>query len=107
MDPDVTISYPMKPRSLRNYTITFNNLLNTEIDIVLESPNHLFIGEAKSEMGFSPRSNRVLVHQLVRQYVTARILLAYVNLNCKKSVIPFIVWDKDDEESREVQGPIS
>ena len=79
----------------------YGNLFNTEIDIVLETPNHLFIGEAKSEMGFSPRSNRVLVHQLVRQYVTARVLLAH--LNCKKSVIPFIVWDKDDKESREVQ----
>ena len=26
----------------------FNNLRNTEIDIVLETPGHLFIGEAKT-----------------------------------------------------------
>ena len=29
-----------------------NNLANTEMDIVLEGPNYLFIGEAKDEMSF-------------------------------------------------------
>ena len=52
-----------------------NNLVNTEIDIVLQSPNHLFIGEAKHEMTFGANGRLVLVHQLIRQYVMAKILM--------------------------------
>lgn len=44
-----------------------SNLIRTEIDIVLESRSCLFIGEAKSEMGFGADGRNVLVHQLVRQ----------------------------------------
>ena len=70
----------------------FNNLLNTEIDVVLEAPNHLFIGEAKLEMSLKGDSSNVLVHQLVRQYVTANLLLKH--LACDKTLVPFIVKDK-------------
>ena len=70
----------------------FNNLLNTEIDIVLEGPNHLFIGEAKLEMGLKGDSSNVLVHQIIRQYVTAKLLLKH--LKCDKTIVPFIVKDK-------------
>ena len=79
----------------------FNNLLNTEIDIVLETPNHLFIGEAKHEMGFGADSKLVLVHQLIRQYVMARILAEICEKN--KRVVPFIVRDKKDGAKRAVQ----
>lgn len=68
-----------------------DNLINTEIDIVLESPNCLYIGEAKHEMSFGADGSLVLVHQLIRQYVMARILLD--RLGCKKDVIPFVVGD--------------
>ena len=59
----------------------FDNILNTEIDIVLETPTHLFIGEAKHEMGFGADANLVLVHQLIRQYVVATILLKLLDCN--------------------------
>ena len=65
------------------------NLYNTEIDIVLETPGHLFIGEAKEEAGLGTDGNYVLVHQLIRQYVTARILLRLKE--CDKEVVPFLV----------------
>ncbi len=66
-----------------------NNLINTEIDIVIETPDHLFIGEAKHESNFGANSELVLVHQLVRQYVMAKILVGL--RKCEKEVIPFIV----------------
>lgn len=67
----------------------YNNLQNTEIDVVLESPNYLFIGEAKGEMELGADGSLVLVHQLVRQYVMARILID--RLQSEKEVIPFVV----------------
>ncbi len=68
-----------------------SNLRNTEIDIVLESPTHLFIGEAKHEMSFHSSSRDVLTHQLIRQYVTARMLLDL--LGAEKEIVPFVVGD--------------
>lgn len=70
----------------------FNNLKNTEIDIVLQTQKHLFIGEAKDESRFGADGRLVLVHQLIRQYVMAKILLDC--LGCDKKVVPFIVGDK-------------
>ena len=68
----------------------FSNLFNTEIDIVLETPRHLFIGEAKHETGFNNANGQyVLVHQLIRQYVMANILVKHID--CRKKVIPFVV----------------
>ena len=67
----------------------FDNLRNTEVDIVLESPNYLFIGEAKHESGFDADGTRFLVHQLVREFVLARVLLH--RLGSQKEVIPFVV----------------
>ena len=69
----------------------FDNLFNTEIDVVLETPDKLFIGEAKHEMGFGANSNLILVHQLMRQYVTATILIEFSNN--QKEVVPFVVCD--------------
>lgn len=66
-----------------------NNLRNTEIDIVLESQHHLFIGEAKRDEKFGGNKKLVLVHQLVRQYVAATILLDFVGK--KKKIVPFVV----------------
>ena len=73
----------------------YRNLINTEIDIVMESTDHLFIGEAKHEMTFGADSELVLVHQLIRQYVTAEILADRVNPDGypKKKVVPFVVGD--------------
>ncbi len=79
-----------------------NNLINTEIDIVLASPGHLYIGEAKHEMSFGADGNLILVHQLIRQYVMAKILLDI--RGCTKKVIPFVVGDnaKRLRKSRQV-----
>ena len=72
-----------------------SNLSKTEIDIVLESPDHLFIGEAKHESGLGADGKDFLTHQLIRQYVMARILLKLREDNRK--VVPFVV--SDDRES--------
>lgn len=101
----------LKPLTLKdwNYSLgqcdwkdnLFNNLYNTEIDIVLSSANYLFIGEAKYKSKLRTQSKWVLPHQLVRQYVTATILLK--DLDCKKEVVPFIVWEKGNNQKYEVQ----
>ena len=66
-----------------------SNLLHTEIDIVAESKTRLFIGEAKNEMGLDANRELILVHQLIRQYVMAKILLEI--LGCCKNIVPFVV----------------
>ena len=71
-----------------------NNLLGTEVDVVLETPNHLFIGEVKHESTFGADGKLVLVHQLIRQYIAATILLQLVG--ARKEVIPFVVGDNTD-----------
>ena len=76
----------------------YSNLTGTEIDIVLETSDYLFIGEAKDESTLTGRGKYVLVHQLIRQYVMARTLQELVyssnDKNDKKEVIPFIVGTK-------------
>lgn len=69
----------------------FNTLWHTEIDIVLETPDYLFIGEAKHESPFGNAGKLVLVHQLIRQYVTAKLLVEH--LGQAKRIVPFIVAD--------------
>lgn len=68
-----------------------NNLINTEVDIVLSTQHHLFIGEAKLVSTFGADSRYILVHQLIRQYVMASMLLDKLNLMESKRVVPFIV----------------
>jgi hypothetical protein len=84
----------------RNYSASveyqnelFDNLRSTEIDIVIDSKNHLFIGEAKHESPLGTNGTYVLVHQLIRQYVIATILVDILQL--EKKVVPFLVGDKD------------
>jgi len=88
---------PLQPHNYNvaeeNWEELFNNT-QIEIDIVLESQNHLFIGEAKHEEdSFEPYGSAVLVHQLVRQYVTAKILVHLMPYD--KQVVPFVVGDSD------------
>ncbi|MCY3886971.1 MAG: hypothetical protein OXG19_04610 [Chloroflexi bacterium] len=80
------------------------NLFHTEIDIVLESPHHLFIGEAKYLMSFHAHSDLILVHQLIRQYVMARILLDLRGDEGKK-LVPFVVGEnaKSLQKTAQVQ----
>ena len=82
--------------------LLFSNLRNTEIDIVIASPNHLFIGEAKGEMGLHANSKYMLVHQLIRQYVMANILLKH--LGNEKTVVPFMVSNDSAKEKRNLQA---
>ena len=60
---------------------------------MLETPGHLFIGEAKGEAGLGANGDYVLVRQLIRQYVMARILLKLKE--CDKEVVPFLVVQDD------------
>ncbi len=78
-----------------------NNLRNTEIDIVLESPNHLFIGEAKHQSDFGGNSEYILAHQLIRQYVMASILTKSPNRGV--TVVPFVVGDSRAELKKQHQ----
>ena len=78
------------------------NLINTEIDIVLESPGHLFIGEAKHEMSFGGDSSLILVHQLIRQYVMAKLLVD--RIESKKKVIPFCCWGLRGRTEADIPG---
>ena len=66
-----------------------SNLLSTEIDIVLETPSHLFIGEAKHKSGLDAKSSYILVHQLIRQYVLAKMLLTI--LGDHREIVQFVV----------------
>lgn len=79
----------------------YSNLRHTEVDIVLETPEHLCIGEAKCEVRLGANSCDVLVHQLIRQYVMAKIL---VKLTRKaKVVVPFLVVDCPEELTKTAQ----
>ncbi|MBL7119223.1 MAG: hypothetical protein ISS53_00905 [Dehalococcoidia bacterium] len=85
----------------------YNNLFNTEIDIVMSTPGYLLIGEAKHEETFGADSQHVLVHQLVRQYVMASILVNTIGDNCrneaKKEIIPFVVCDCPSKTTKTAQ----
>lgn len=78
-----------------------SNLLHTEIDIVLVSQHHLFIGEAKDESNFGADRRNVLVHQLVRQYVMAAILLDLKG--SKKQIVPFVVGNDREKLANDAQ----
>ena len=82
-----------------NYSIIdedklFSNLRNTEVDIVLETSEYLFIGEAKDESGFGAISKHVLVHQLIRQYVMATIVANLIGE--KRRLVSFIVGNNPE-----------
>ena len=96
-DGNYDVSTPARKRKLSS------NLRNTEVDIVLESPGHLFIGEAKHLSPLGARSKDVLTHQLIRQYVMARILVEL--RGTEHTVVPFVVSDggTDVENSSQVQ----
>ena len=82
----------------------FDNLRNTEIDIVIETPTNLFVGEAKGEMSFAANGSLVLVHQLVRQYVMAKILVCVLEKKKQIKIVPFVVAnDRKPERTKQVQ----
>lgn len=94
-----------------NYVITdaqckkklYDNLRNTEVDIVLQTAKHLCIGEAKCSQRLAADSRHILVHQLIRQYVMAKILVELKGSD--KEVVPFVVGDcrEDLMKTRQVK----
>ena len=52
-------------------------------------------------MGFGGDSSLILVHQLIRQYVMAKILVDRLELD--KEIIPFVVGDSAAELKRTFQ----
>ena len=91
---------PLKPHNYdasgENHTALFSNLSKTEIDIVLQNPGHIFIGEAKHESKLGSAGKLILVHQLIRQYVMAKILVDLVPAFRQKKVVPFVVGDGEN-----------
>ena len=83
----------------------YSNLRHTEVDIVLETPEHLCIGEAKCEARLGANSCDVLVHQLIRQYVMAKILVELTRESTDKDreVIPLLVVDCLEELMKTAQ----
>ena len=78
------------------------NLYNTEIDIVLESRHTLFIGEAKGEMSLGADGRLVFVHQLIRQYVMANVLVELTET--PKRVVPFVVGCNERQPPNSIHG---
>ena len=73
----------------------FHNLHGTEMDIVLDTPGYLFVGEAKDESRLGANGDLVLVHQLIRQYVTARVLLHFTGNSNKKVALFSVVKNRE------------
>ncbi len=90
---DASTKYPTRVERAAASDKLSDNLENTEIDIILQTPDRLFIGEAKDEGSLGTESDYVLVHQLIRQYVTASILVEL--LHSDKIVVPFVVGRSD------------
>ena len=91
------INYNESHRNFR--TGLGDNLVNTEIDVVLDTPKCLFIGEAKDESGLGANGNIVLVHQLIRQHVMAKILVDFCEEKVKKEVCHFLVVEHAKRKS--------
>ena len=68
-------------------------LRDTEIDIVLETPERIFVGEARHESGLGTNGNSILVHQLIKEYVTVSILVDLTH--SYKQVVPFVIADRE------------
>ena len=79
----------------------YKNLYYTEVDVVLQTQNHLCIGEAKCGQTLRADSNHILVHQFIRQYVMARVLVELTG--SKKRVVPFVVGDSRDKLMKTAQ----
>lgn len=94
-NPQKNIDHCYNPKTKRARENFFNNLIGTEIDIVLQTPSHLFIGEAKYLEGFSANSDLVLVHQLIRQFVMAKTVL-HLTESSEMHLVQFIVGMKCD-----------
>ena len=80
-------NYDVSTQERKHRLIT--NLISTEIDIVLESPEYVFIGEAKHKEDFGENPRDVLMNQFIREYVMAKMLVDC--LRSDKEVIPFVV----------------
>ncbi|WP_420065100.1 hypothetical protein [Pectobacterium colocasium] len=72
----------------------FQNIRHTEIDIVIETRNKLYIGEVKDSQTFGADGRLFLPHQLLRQYIMARILIDELGRNL--DVVPFIISNSEN-----------
>ena len=92
---------PLRPQnysgSEENQDDLFQNLVNTEIDIVIQSPRHLLIGEAKHESSLNADSSYVLVHQLIRQRVMAKVISELTG--SQRQIDHFLIGDAKRLES--------
>ena len=97
---DVQSHRDFRPLKRHNYRVSernglYENLRHTEVDIAMETPRVLYIGEAKHKMDLDGDSSLVLVHQLIRQYVMAKILVDLTQSG--KDIVVFVVGVKDNQ----------
>ena len=96
-DPDLPRGFtPLQPRNYSSeedhFKELFDNLRHTEIDIVIQCGKHLILGEAKYQSSLDTKSRYILVHQLIRQHVMARILLKVCGTDLEIS--HFLIGDR-------------
>jgi hypothetical protein len=102
---DAKLNYnPDRPNFKDNL---YQNLGNTEVDIVLEAPGFVLIGEAKRDETFGAKSKHSLPHQLIRQYVMTVMLkhLLLIEGQDKTEILPFVIGD-DVEKFAQIKAMI-
>ncbi|WP_413701091.1 hypothetical protein ACLKMH_04955 [Psychromonas sp. KJ10-10] len=82
--------------------VFINNLFSTEIDLVIKAGKYILIGEFKDTQSFNAKSDYVLVHQLVRQYVMSRVLMDLIGKN-DYIIIPFVVTERNVNNNSQIQ----
>ncbi|MBI2170556.1 MAG: hypothetical protein HYU30_00820 [Chloroflexi bacterium] len=82
------------PTSREGQVKFYYEMQNTEIDVVLWAPGYLFVGEMKSESNFGASRKNILVHQLIREYVMAKIALLLRPADESVAIVPFVVGEK-------------
>lgn len=88
-------------------TKLYHHLHGAEVDVVLQTPGHVFVGEAKYKGGFNDYGNAVLRHQLVRLYVVSSMLLEILAEDRGKeevAIVPFVVSDEPEKLERSQQA---
>lgn len=99
-----TVNY--NPSEESSKTILYHHIHGSETDVVLEAPGYLFVGEAKYGGTFHDYGNKVLVHQMIRQYVIASIILKVLKMDTV-AIVPFFVGSDDDVEQLKNKGQIN
>ncbi|MBI4197980.1 MAG: hypothetical protein HY533_02585 [Chloroflexi bacterium] len=83
------------PASREGQVKFYYEMQNTEIDVVLSAPGYLLIGEMKSESSFGASRKNILVHQLIREYVMAKIAVLLRPAYESVAIVSFVIGEKE------------